>query len=114
MVLEVGDIISITENFVLTSGRNTRQVRTIAEEVEVQVRRLTGRRPIHTEGIADSTWVLLDYGDFVVHVFLDETRRHYSLERLWSDAPLVDWQRATGAAATGAAATGTAATGAGS
>lgn len=102
MVLEVGDIISITENFVLTSGRNTRQVRAIVEEVEVQVRRLRGRRPIHTEGITDCTWVVLDYGDFVVHVFLDETRRHYSLERLWSDAPLVDWQRAAGAAATGA------------
>lgn len=100
MVLEVGDIISITENFVLTSGRNIRQVRTIAEEVELQVRRLRGRSPMRTEGTSDCTWVLLDYGDFVVHVFLDETRRHYSLERLWSDAPQVDWEQIAGVAAT--------------
>lgn len=101
IVLEVGEIISITEEFVLTSGHNVRQVRSIAEEVERQVKEHSGRRPRLVEGLGDATWVLLDYGDFVVHVFLDETRRHYGLERLWADAPRVDWERLAGVAAAG-------------
>jgi ribosome-associated protein len=49
--------------------------------------------PTSVEGLDDATWVLLDYGDIVIHVFLDETRAYYELERLWSDAPRIDWER---------------------
>jgi ribosome-associated protein len=68
-------------------------VKTIVEEVELQVKRDTGRSPVQVEGGRDLQWVLMDYGDFLVHVFLEETRRFYKLERLWGDAPKVDWDR---------------------
>lgn len=92
VILDVGDVLSIVEYFVVTSAPNTRQVRTIAEEVEEVVRRVGGEGPIRTEGLGDSTWVLLDYGDIVVHVFLEETREFYDLERLWSDVGRLEWE----------------------
>ncbi len=91
LILEVGLILAITDSFVITSGSNPRLVRTIAEEVEARVAAECGPKPLRTEGLDDARWVLLDYGDFVVHVFLDEVRRYYDLERLWSDAPRVEW-----------------------
>ena len=91
VILEVGAILAITDAFVITSAGNARQVRTIVEEVELQVDRAGGPKPRRIEGLDDARWVLMDYGDFVVHVFLDETRRYYDLERLWSDAPRVAW-----------------------
>jgi ribosome-associated protein len=97
VVLEVGAVLAITDAFVITSGANTRQVKTIAEEVERKVDEAGGPKPLRIEGLDDARWVLMDYGDFVVHVFLDEVRRYYELERLWSDAPRLDWQQ-TGAA----------------
>ncbi len=90
VVLDVGDLLGITDHFVITSGSNVRQVRTIAEEIELRVKEQGGGSPRYIEGLDDARWVLLDYGDFVVHVFLDEARRYYDLERLWSDAPRVD------------------------
>jgi ribosome-associated protein len=92
LVLEVGDIIAITEVFVITSGSNTRQVRTICEEIEMALKREAGVAPRAVEGLADASWVLLDYEDLVVHVFLRETREYYALERLWSDAPRIAWE----------------------
>ena len=92
VVLEVGPLLSITDAFVITSGMNDRQVRTIAEEVEAQVRASMSRAPLRVEGLNDARWILLDYGDVVVHVFLDETRRYYDLERLWADAPRLVWE----------------------
>jgi len=91
IVLEVGQVLAITDAFVITSGANARQVRTIAEAVEDAVKADDGPSPLRIEGLDDARWVLLDYGDFVVHVFLDEARRFYDLERLWSDAPRVKW-----------------------
>jgi ribosome-associated protein len=91
VILEVGQVLAITDAFVITSGANSRQVRTIADEVEAAVKADDGPSPIRIEGLDDARWVLLDYGDFVVHVFLDEARRYYDLERLWSDAPRVAW-----------------------
>ena len=91
VILEVGGVLAITDAFVITSGANARQVRTIAEEVEERVAAECGPKPLRTEGLDDARWVLLDYGDFVVHVFLDEVRRYYDLERLWSDAPRLQW-----------------------
>jgi len=92
IVLEVGKVLAITESFVITSGRNHRQVAAIAEEVEAQLKASADIRPLRTEGLQQSEWVLLDYGDFVVHAFLDETRHYYDLERLWSDAPRIEWE----------------------
>jgi ribosome-associated protein len=98
VVLAVGDVLAITDHFVITSGTNTRQVRTIAEEIERQIGEAGGPKPLRTEGLDDLRWVLLDYGDFVVHVFLDEARHYYELERLWSDVPRVAWAAAAGSA----------------
>ena len=99
LVLDVGDVLAITDAFVITSGRNRRQVVTIAEEVEAQVKDIGGPAPIRVEGLTEAQWVLLDYGDFVVHVFLDEVRRYYDLERLWADAPAVEWDEGVAAVA---------------
>jgi ribosome-associated protein len=90
VVLDVGDLLGITDHFVITSGTNVRQVRTIAEEVELRVKEQAGDAPRYVEGLDDARWVLLDYGQFVVHVFLDEARHYYNLERLWADAPRVE------------------------
>lgn len=92
VIVEVGDVLAITDAFVITSGRNTRQVKTIAEEVEARLKDDGGIRPLRIEGLGDSQWILLDYGDLVVHVFLDETREYYDLERLWADAPRLAWE----------------------
>ncbi|HZU78761.1 MAG TPA: ribosome silencing factor [Acidimicrobiales bacterium] len=91
VVLSMGDLLGVTDAFVITSGRNSRQVRTIVEEVERQVKEETGRSPRSVEGLRDLHWVLMDYGDVIVHVFLDEARAYYDLERLWGDAVRLDW-----------------------
>ena len=76
----------------ITHGTNPRQVRTLAEEVEHRITEAGGPKPLRIEGLADLTWVLLDYGDFVVHVFAEEARRFYELERLWADVPRIEWR----------------------
>ena len=77
---------------VITAGANNRQVRAIAENVEEQIAAAGGPKPLRVEGLGSLEWVLLDYGDFVVHVFLEETRLYYELERLWGDRPQVAWR----------------------
>jgi ribosome-associated protein len=94
LVLDVGEVLGIVEYFVVTSASNTRQVRTITEDVADRIREAGGGRPIRTEGMGDLHWALLDFGDVVVHVFLDETREFYELERLWGDVPRLDWEEA--------------------
>jgi len=94
VVLEVGEVLAITGWFVITGGTNTRQVRAVAEEIEQEVADAGGPRPLRVEGLDSSQWVLLDYGDFIVHVFLDEAREFYDLERLWRDVPTLDWRAA--------------------
>jgi ribosome-associated protein len=79
----------ITDYFVICSGNTERQVRTIAEEVERRLAEGFATKPYRREGERESRWVLLDYVDFVVHVFHREDREYYDLERLWSDAPVV-------------------------
>jgi ribosome-associated protein len=76
---------------VLVSARNERQLGTVAEEVERQVRQRCGRSPLRREGQPDTGWMLLDYGEIVVHAFTEEQRRYYDLERLWRDAPVLDY-----------------------
>jgi ribosome-associated protein len=90
VVLDVGDVLSIIELFVLVSASNVRQVRTIVDEVEQALTDHDGSKPISIEGLGDASWVLLDFGDIVVHVFLDETRAYYDLDRLWGDVPRLD------------------------
>jgi len=92
VVLEVGEVLAITDAFVITSASNPRLVRTIAEEIETRITAAGGPKPLRAEGLDDLRWVLLDYGTFVVHVFLDETRRYYELERLWADVARLDWR----------------------
>lgn len=92
VILDVGPLLEITEAFVITAGSNPRQVRTICEEVERQIKTAGGPSPIFIEGLDDATWVLMDYGEFVVHVFGEETRSFYDLERLWGNADRWDWR----------------------
>jgi len=98
LVLDVADIIGIVECFVITAASNTRLVRTIVEEIERQLFDQTGEKPRAVEGLRDASWVLLDYGDLVVHVFLTETREFYDLERLWADVARVSWASSASAA----------------
>ena len=86
IVLDVGELFGITDHFVITSGRNDRQVKAIVDEVTNQVRLAGGRTVRPAEGLGSLAWVLLDFGDFIVHVFSAEAREFYDLERLWRDA----------------------------
>jgi ribosome-associated protein len=95
LILDVGDVLAITDAFVIASGTNPRQVRTIAEEIEQQISDAGGPKPLRIEGLDDLRWVLVDYGPFVVHVFLQEARDYYELERLWSDVPRIAWEERT-------------------
>jgi ribosome-associated protein len=91
VILAMGEMLGITDAFVITSGRNARQVRTIADEVELRVKAAGGSAPFQVEGLDDARWILMDYGDYLVHVFLDEARAFYDLEHLWADAPRIPW-----------------------
>lgn len=91
IVLPVGDVLAITEYFVVASASNPRQVRAITDAVLVTVREQTGRGPLRSEGVGEQQWVLVDYGDVVVHVFSEEQRRFYEIERLYKDVQAVDW-----------------------
>ena len=89
VVLDIGPTLAITDYFLICSGSSDRQVRTIAEEVEVKLKE-DGLPPLRSEGESGGGWILIDYGEFVVHVFTDEMRQYYDLERLWKDVPRPD------------------------
>jgi ribosome-associated protein len=91
LILDVRELIAITDYFVIVSASSDRQVATIGEEV-VRALKEAGLRPARREGDAGARWLLLDFVDLVVHVFHEEEREFYRLERLWHDAPLVEWQ----------------------
>jgi ribosome-associated protein len=86
-VLSVSKLTSIADYFVLCSGSNERQTKAIADAIEDRLREEHETRPLFIEGTNSGRWILMDYGDFIIHVFTDECRRFYSLERLWGDAP---------------------------
>ena len=90
VVLDLREIASFTEFFVIASGTNQRQVQAIADEVNEQLKKQLRRRPVRVEGYNSAEWVLVDYGDFIVHVFDKEARDFYDLERLWRDAKRVE------------------------
>jgi ribosome-associated protein len=94
VLLDVGDLLGITDYFVLSAGRNDRQVRSIVDEVGRAVRDAGGTSVRRVEGLSEAQWVLVDYGSFVVHVFDIEARERFGLERLWADAPRVEWEPA--------------------
>jgi ribosome-associated protein len=88
-ILDVSGLLVITDHFLICSASNERQVRTIADEIERRLLVECDIKPARREGERESRWVVLDYVDFVVHVFHEEARNLYDLERLWSDAPVV-------------------------
>jgi ribosome-associated protein len=90
LVLDMREVFLLTDYFVICSGGTDRQVGAIQEAVEERLREL-GVKPVRREGEQHRKWVLLDYLDFVVHIFRQEEREYYEIERLWKDAPLVDW-----------------------
>ena len=100
VILDVHDIIVITDFFVICSSGTQRQGRTVIDAVEASLKGV-GARPLRREGEPESGWWLLDYVDIVVHVFGDEEREYYDLERLWKDAPRVDWEEGPQAASSG-------------
>lgn len=88
LALDVQGLSSVTDYFLVCSGKSTTHLATVADAIRGDLKE-AGIRPLHTEGLADSGWILLDYGDLLVHVFLEDTRAYYALERLWGDAPTV-------------------------
>jgi len=85
--LDLRDLVDSFDALVITSGRNDRQVRAIAEEIEHLVEVALDVKPLRVEGLSDGEWVAMDYGDVVVHVFDEEAREYYDLEHLWNAAP---------------------------
>jgi ribosome-associated protein len=86
-VLSVGDLTSIADYFILATANNERQAVAIADSIEEQLREQQKLKPMLVEGAVPGRWILLDYGDFIFHIFTEDTRRFYGLERLWGDAP---------------------------
>lgn len=91
MVIDVGDALAITGYFVIASASNVRLVRAVADEVEARAKQEFARSPVRTEGLREAQWTLIDYGDVVVHVFLNSVREFYEIERLYMDSPNVAW-----------------------
>ncbi|HHN64966.1 MAG TPA: ribosome silencing factor [Nitrospirae bacterium] len=88
-VLRLTGLTIMTDYFVICSGESTTQVRTIVDYIEESLRK-SGIKPTSIEGYTNSRWVLMDYGDVIVHVFEEETRQYYEIEKLWIDAPRID------------------------
>ncbi|WP_420453273.1 ribosome silencing factor [Ilumatobacter sp.] len=91
VILDVGRVLAIAGWFVIVSASNGRLVQTIAEEVEAAAKSSMDRAPVRTEGHREKQWVLIDYGDVVVHVFHQEMRDFYEIERLYGDVPRLAW-----------------------
>jgi ribosome-associated protein len=92
VVLDVQGLSSVTDYFLVCSGRSTTHIRTIVDGIRESMKAAEVRL-FHAEGTPESGWMLLDYGDVLVHVFLEDTRAYYALERLWGDAPSVPVER---------------------
>ena len=90
IALDLREIASFTEFFFIASGTNPRQVQAIADEISEQLKSQLRRRPVRIEGYTSAEWILLDYGDFVIHLFDKDAREFYDLERLWRDARRVE------------------------
>ena len=93
LVIDVGDVIGITDFFVITSCNNQRHMQSIRKEIEMKVSEEENLKPIRVEGKESEQWILMDYGIFIVHIFDIERRSFYNLERLWLDQPILDWEK---------------------
>jgi ribosome-associated protein len=93
----VGEVLVVADEFVIVSASNDRQVKAIVDDLERAVDESGHAKPLRVEGLDDRHWVLIDYGDVVVHVFLHETREYYELERLWGDVPRLEWAQTAAA-----------------
>lgn len=91
VIIDIGDVFVITDYFVICSGQTNRQVQTIADNIEEKLREQKVKK-IHLEGDRQGNWILLDFGAVVVHIFTQEQREYYQLERLWSDVPHRKWE----------------------
>lgn len=89
----MSELLWITDVFAIASGTSNRHVQSLADEVEFKLRE-SERRPLRVEGRREAEWVLLDYGDVVVHIFQPTVREYFNLERLWGDAPRIEWEPA--------------------
>ncbi len=90
VALDLRQVTSFAEFFVIVSGANQRQVQAISDEINEKLKEQLTRRPLRIEGYASGEWVLLDYGDFIIHIFEQKAREFYDLERLWRDARKVE------------------------
>jgi ribosome-associated protein len=90
VALDLREVTSFAEFFVIASGSNQRQVQAISDEIDEQLKKQLQMRPIRIEGYSSAEWILLDYGDFIVHIFEQKAREFYDLERLWRDAKKVE------------------------
>jgi ribosome-associated protein len=90
VALDLREIASFTEFFLICSGANQRQVQAISDEIEEQLKKQLDARPVRIEGYRTAEWVLMDYGDFIIHIFEKNAREFYDLERLWRDAKRVE------------------------
>ena len=88
LLLDIGELTTIADYFVICNGNNTRQIQAISEAIEDELKK-QGARMLHREGIAESGWLILDFGDVIVHIFGPKEREYYRLERLWSEAKTV-------------------------
>ena len=91
LVLDIGKLLVITDCFIILSGKTSRQAKTISDAIQEELEKC-GIKPIGKEGETEARWILLDYGDVVVHIFRAEEREYYQLERLWKDAPEIEWE----------------------
>lgn len=93
-VLELKKVTSFTDYFIVCSGSSDRQVQAIAGAISEELRK-DGRKPLGEEGIREGRWALIDYGDVVAHIFYEPEREHYQIEKLWHDAPRVEFKGIT-------------------
>lgn len=91
VVLDVGDVLAVAGWFVVVSAPNSRLVESLAHDIEAAAKSDLGVGPVRTEGHREKQWILIDYGDVIVHVFLKEMRDFYEIERLYGDVPRFDW-----------------------
>lgn len=95
LILEIKDLSSIADYFIILTAESERQAKAIADEIVEQFKRI-GVRPLGIEGEETAKWILVDYGDIVIHIFMSQTRDYYELERVWRDAPIVDIRHLNG------------------
>jgi len=92
IVVDVAEVLGITDVFLITAGRNPRMVRAIAKNIQDEVMKAGGPKPLRMEGHDTFEWVLIDFGGFICHVFDEDHRAYYELERLWGDRPRIEWR----------------------